>query len=104
MGRPQYPKMTFTREHVNELIHNRALEERSKMVEVYKPLSGDFSWTTDFWTSAASHEIMAITAHGLDKDFNMVNFFLGGRLSPEAHTGIIYLFILLFSIILLIIV
>jgi hypothetical protein len=88
IGRPTFPKAVFTREHVNELVHSHASDERKSMLPHYLPYSEDFSWTTDFWTSRSGHEIMAVTAHGLDENFNMKSFFLGGRESPEAHTGI----------------
>lgn len=89
--RPQFPKIIFKREHINELIHSRALEEREKLIPVHNASAKDRSWTTDYWTSKAGHEIMAVTSHGFTGNFVPQPMFIAGRYSPEAHTGILTL-------------
>jgi hypothetical protein len=89
-GRPRFPDNMFKREHINELIHDEALKIRKEYMPIYKITASDRSLTTDFYTAKNQAEIMVLTSHGFDANWNLTRIFLGGRYSNtvfRSHLG-----------------
>jgi hypothetical protein len=85
----------FKREHVIELIHDAALNDRKERIPIYKLSARDRSLTTDFYTAKNQAEVMTLTSHGFDAFWNLNPFVLGGRASSLPHTGTLSFYLLI---------
>ena len=62
-------------------------DDKEKIKNILKSISGKISFTTDCWTSPSSKSFMSITAHFIDDDWNLKHLLLDFIEINDSHTG-----------------
>ena len=62
-------------------------DDKEKVKNILKTISGKISFTTDCWTSPSSKSFMSITAHFIDNDWNLKHLLLDFIEINDSHTG-----------------
>lgn len=62
-------------------------DDKEKIKNILKNISGKISFTTDCWTSLSSKSFMSITAHFIDDDWNLKHLLLDFIEINDSHTG-----------------
>jgi hypothetical protein len=61
---------------------------KNSVKKILQDVSGRISLTTDVWTSQQQLGYIAITAHYIDINWNLVSFLMSFKLLPYPHTGV----------------
>ena len=67
----------------------KAYDKRKSLIkEILQNAEGKISLTCDAWTSLQQLGYLSVTAHFINKDWNLVSILLSFPLIPYPHTGI----------------
>ena len=61
-------------------------DDKEKVKNILKTISGKILFTTDCWTSSSSKSFMSITAHFIDNDWNLKHLLLDFIEINDSHT------------------
>ena len=76
-----------TADTIKSHIMNFYEDDKEKIKDILKNLSGKISFTTDCWTSPSSKSFMSITAHFIDNDWKLQHLLLDFIEINDSHTG-----------------
>ncbi|GBC30168.2 zinc finger BED domain-containing protein RICESLEEPER 2-like [Rhizophagus irregularis DAOM 181602=DAOM 197198] len=62
-------------------------EDKVKMKALLKDLPGKVSFTMDCWTSPSTKSFLSITAHFINKEWNLQNIIIDFIQTQDSHTG-----------------
>lgn len=74
-----------------DTIKNKIVEayktDKSKVEEILKNLPGKISFTTDCWTSPSTKSFLSLTAHFINKEWELKNIIIDFIQMQDSHTG-----------------
>ena len=69
-----YPNaVLISADTIKRKIMDLYLSNVDKMQEIFQDISGKISFTIDIWTSPSTKSFLSVTAHYIDKDWNLRN-------------------------------
>ena len=77
----------FSRSTLTDLLQTTYEDYKVKIRGLIHEAKGKFSFTTDLWTSPANEAFMAITAHWIDNNWNLLHITLDFSAMEGSHTG-----------------
>ena len=77
----------FTADTLRDKIVQKYNKQRAMLKRYLASVDSKISFTTDIWTNTSQMPFMVLTAHFLDKDFNMISILIDFVHFPGSHTG-----------------
>ena len=79
--------MMYHADDISQIVIPKLYDETKAAVETELKEAESVAITTESWTSRACESYMTVTAHFLNKNWELCNYVLSTKMISEAHTG-----------------
>ncbi|CAG8738582.1 29448_t:CDS:2, partial [Racocetra persica] len=76
----------LSRETIKSIVHNSFISMRGDVQTLFEQISGQISIILDFWTFHANMPFLGVTAHWINKDWNLKKILVDMCILPHPHT------------------